>query len=159
MKSMRIVFGSLVSIVFLTICSSISVQSQDDNSAPALELGKAIERELASGERHDYRITLAAGEFARIVVEQRGIDVTVSLLAANGEKVAERVLNGRYGRMYLSILPQTTANYRIEAQASMKNATAGRYEIKMTDRRPHAEHDVDSVGAEQAATEGWRLGS
>src|SRR5262245_23545347 len=99
MKSMKTVFGSLVSVVLLTICSSISARSQDDNSSPALEPGKAIERELASGERHDYRITLAAGEFACIAVEQRGIDVTVSLLTANGEKVEERGLNGSYGRI------------------------------------------------------------
>jgi CHAT domain-containing protein len=159
MKSMKAVFGSLVSVVLLTICTSISARSQDDNPSPALEPGKAIGRELASGERHDYRITLAAGEFACIAVEQRGIDVTVSLLTANGEKVAERVLNGRYGRIYLSILAQTTANYRIEAQASMKNANGGRYEIRMAERRPHAEQDGDRVAAEQAATEGWLIGS
>src|SRR5262245_41470421 len=98
MKSMRTVFGSSVFIVFVTTCSFISAQSQGNNPAPALELGKAIKREMASGERHDYRIMLAAGEFARIVVEQRGIDVTVTLMAADGEKVEERILNGRYGR-------------------------------------------------------------
>src|SRR5262249_19168343 len=77
----------------------------------------------------------------------------------NSERAAERVLNGRYGRMSLSILAQTPAKYRIEAQASTKNATAGRYEIRMTERRPGAERDGDSVAAEQAATEGWLLGS
>src|SRR5262245_47641581 len=99
MKSMKMVFGSLASAVLLTICSFISARSQGANSSAALEPDKAIERELASGERHDYRITLSAGEFARIVVEQRGIDVTVSVLTANGEKVAERGLNGSYGRI------------------------------------------------------------
>jgi CHAT domain-containing protein/tetratricopeptide (TPR) repeat protein len=156
---MRTSFGSLVSIVLLATCCFISARSQENKPSPELEPGKAIERELAIGDLHDYRITLAAGEFARIVVEQRGIDVTVSLMDANGEKVADRVLNGRYGRVSLSIIAQTATSYRIEAQASTKNATGGRYEIRMMERRPHTEQDADSVAAEQAATDGWRIGS
>ncbi len=157
MQSMRAVIDSFVSIVLLTICSSISAQSQDNNSAPAIEPGKAIGRELASGERHDYRITLAAGEFAQVVVEQRGIDVIVSLLTADGEKVAERIIPGRYGRVYLSVIAQTPASYRIEAAGSTTVTTAGRYEIKLLERRPGVEQDRDRIAAEQAATEGSRL--
>src|SRR5262245_66122374 len=99
MKSMRASLGSFASVLTLTIASFISAHSQDNNTAAAIEPGKAIERELASGERHDYRITLAAGEFAQVVVEQRGIDIIVSLLTANGEKVTERIMPGRYGRL------------------------------------------------------------
>jgi len=159
MKSMRAGCGSLASVVPLVICFFVYAHSQESGEAPMLEPDKTIERELASGERHVYRLTLAAGEFARVVVEQRGIDVAVSQLTANGEKVAERVLNGRYGRIHLSIIAQTPATYRIEAQASTKNATAGRYEIGMTERRLAIEQDQDNVAAEQAATEGWRLGA
>src|SRR5262245_38954917 len=38
-----------------------------------LELGKPIERELAGGQSHAYQITLAAGQYLNVVVEQRGI--------------------------------------------------------------------------------------
>ncbi|MGH9843054.1 MAG: tetratricopeptide repeat protein, partial [Blastocatellia bacterium] len=122
-----------------------------------LEPGKTIERELASGERHVYQLTLAAGEFARIVVEQHGIDVVVLLLTENGEQVAERIMPGRYGRVYLSAIAQAPASYRIEARGSTTAATAGRYEIKMIERRLAAEQDQDRIAAEQAATEGLRL--
>ncbi len=157
MKIMKAVLGSFAPVLPLTICSFISAHSQDNNEAPALEPGKAIERELASGESHGYRLTLAAGEFARVVVEQRGIDVNVSLLTVNGEKVAERIMPGRYGRVYLSVIAQAPASYRVEARGSTATATAGRYEIKMIERRLGAEQDRDGVAAEQAATDGLRM--
>ena len=33
-----------------------------------------VERELAGGQAHSYTVTLAAGEFVRVIVEQRGVD-------------------------------------------------------------------------------------
>ena len=42
--------------------------------------GRAIERPIAGGESHVYRLALGAGEYAAIVVEQRGIDIAVQLL-------------------------------------------------------------------------------
>src|SRR5574341_254998 len=154
---MRIIFGAFASVLLLTLCSFVSARSQDTGAALTLEPGKAIERELASGESHVYQLTLAAGEFTRIVVEQRGIDVVVSLLTANNDKVAERIMPGRYGRIYLSAIAQTTTSDRIEARGSTTTTTAGRYEIKMIERRLAAEQDRDRIAAEQAATEGLRL--
>jgi hypothetical protein len=43
---------------------------------PSLEQGKPIERELAGGDYHPYRLTLVAGQFCHIVVDQRGVDLT-----------------------------------------------------------------------------------
>src|SRR3712207_3757325 len=44
----------------------------------ALEPGKPIERELAGGEAHTYRFTLGAGQYARIEVAQRHINISLS---------------------------------------------------------------------------------
>jgi len=43
----------------------------------SLELGKPIERQLTGGLSHFYKITMASGQFLRIVVKQQGIDVAV----------------------------------------------------------------------------------
>ena len=40
-----------------------------------LESGKPVEREIAGGQSPTYQIGLTAGQFLRVVVEQRGIDV------------------------------------------------------------------------------------
>ena len=44
-----------------------------------LQLGKSIERELKAGETHSLHMTLIAGQYVRGVVEQRGIDVVLTL--------------------------------------------------------------------------------
>jgi hypothetical protein len=47
----------------------------NEQGTTALEAGNSIERELAGGQKHSYRITLAGGQFAGIIIEHRGIDV------------------------------------------------------------------------------------
>src|SRR5262245_40959010 len=55
----------------------------------ALEPGKPIERELSGGQSHLYKITMNSGQYLRIAVEQRGIDVAVALLTLDGKKISE----------------------------------------------------------------------
>src|SRR5215831_9740973 len=44
-----------------------------------LEPGKTIERQLAGGQSHEFSFTLQAGQYARISVEQRSINVAVAV--------------------------------------------------------------------------------
>jgi hypothetical protein len=44
-----------------------------------LEPGRAVERELAGGAANAYIVESARGQFVRVVVEQRGVDVVVKL--------------------------------------------------------------------------------
>src|SRR6266513_1753077 len=62
---------------------------RDRQEVTALELGKPIERELAVEQRHSYQITLAAGQYARAVLEQRGIDAVVRLIGEDGISVID----------------------------------------------------------------------
>lgn len=54
-----------------------------------LELGEPIEWQLTGGLSHFYKITMASGQFLRIVVKQQGIDVAVALSTPDGKKIAE----------------------------------------------------------------------
>jgi hypothetical protein len=36
--------------------------------------GQPLERDIAGGQLHAYQLKLAAGQFMRVVVEQKGID-------------------------------------------------------------------------------------
>src|SRR5689334_9622341 len=54
-----------------------------------LEMGRPVERELAGGESHVYQIQLAAGQYLGAVVEQRGIDVAVTVSAPDGKPLME----------------------------------------------------------------------
>ena len=66
-------------ILLLTIhLLSTSVAAQSGGDVQQLELNKPVERELAGGQSHSYRIVLTAGQYLRVVADQRGIDIAVS---------------------------------------------------------------------------------
>ncbi|MGH9834003.1 MAG: hypothetical protein ACRD9Y_13360, partial [Blastocatellia bacterium] len=52
-----------------------------------LEPGKPVERELSGGQTHIYTLTLNANQIARVVAEQKGVDLTLSALAPDGTKL------------------------------------------------------------------------
>src|SRR5262245_66040087 len=62
---------------------------QGEKDMRPLEPGKPIERELAGGQSHSYQITLTEGQYFRVVVEQRGVDVVVWQLGRDGINMLE----------------------------------------------------------------------
>jgi hypothetical protein len=54
-----------------------------------LEPGKPVERELFGGQSHFFKITMISGQYLRVIVAQRGIDVAVALLTPDGKKIGE----------------------------------------------------------------------
>src|SRR6185295_9322721 len=60
---------------------------QNDQHVRLLEVGKPIEREMRGGETHAYSFPLASGQYLHAVVDQRGMDVVVSLFGPDGKQV------------------------------------------------------------------------
>jgi hypothetical protein len=56
--------------------SSTQLQQADTGD---LKVGQAVERELKGGEGHSYHVPLTSGQYVRVVVEQKGIDVLVKV--------------------------------------------------------------------------------
>src|SRR5215831_5423624 len=75
-------------IVFCLFC--VFANAQDIK----LEPGKPIEREIAGGESHIYQIELQEGQFARLHLWQRALDVVLLLSGPDGKQLAERNLTG-----------------------------------------------------------------
>src|SRR5262245_10815205 len=65
---------------------ALEVLSQD---ITALDSGITIERELASRQEHLYQLALSKDEFARVVVEQLGVDVVVQTRRPDGRAIAD----------------------------------------------------------------------
>src|SRR5687767_7044688 len=63
--------------------------TQSQQEIGLLAVGKPIERELEADETHVYRIRLAAQQFLRVVVDQRGIDVAVALFGPDRKQIIE----------------------------------------------------------------------
>src|SRR5262245_66256033 len=60
--------------------------ARSERELESLTLGHPIERELAGGQFHSYRLALTAGQFLRLVVGQRGIYVVVRVFGSDGRE-------------------------------------------------------------------------
>jgi len=130
-------------------------------SAQTLEPGKPIEKRLEGGEAHSYSLAInagSAGQFLRVVIEQRGIDVTVTLFAPDGQELlAVDSPNGEEGPEPVSWIAEASGNYRIEVRSGDKQAKPGRYEARVEMLRVATEADRNRVAAERAVAEAERL--
>lgn len=104
------------------------VQATDAAIAP-LEPGTVLTRELADGESHEYRVTLAAGLYAMVAVEQRSINVTITVFDAAGKQIADANATGIGEVEKASFIADAAGTYRVRVWSSNSKAPRGTYEI------------------------------
>jgi erythromycin esterase len=127
--------------------------SEPGKTVSILEPGKAIERAMAGGDVHDYKVLLKAGQFLHLVVDQRGIDVVVSLLGPDGKRIAEvDTPNGDNGPEIVRVVAAATGDYRLEIRPLEKTAKGGRYQVKIEELLT-ADQYADRLAAEKARAE------
>ena len=115
--------------------------------------GGRLERTLAGGEAHVYSVELAAGEFLRAVVDQRGVDLLVRLDGPDGDRLFEGDSpNGTDGPEPLSFVADTGGVYRIEVASLDPGAPTGSYELAVEALRPARPADRLLVAAERLET-------
>jgi CHAT domain-containing protein/tetratricopeptide (TPR) repeat protein len=124
----------------------------------SLELGIAIKKAIGAGEAHSYAITLRAGEFAHIVVEQIGIDLVLAIRGPDGEPIAEMdSTNGKYGPEPISTVAELAGTYQLEIRPFEKQPVRGLYEVKLLARRTTTAMDVFRVEAEKNYSQGVKF--
>ncbi len=90
--------------------------NQAQSDVKQLEPGQLLERQMAGGQTHNYQIRLAAGQFMRVVVEPKGIDLSVTLTM--GGKQALSVDVARSGSLEsISAEAEAGGDYRLTARA------------------------------------------
>src|SRR6185295_7140629 len=67
--------------------SAKKTQTQHQPEVGDLRSGESIERELARDNSHAYRARLKAGDYVRVGVAQKGIDVAVTVSGTDGKKI------------------------------------------------------------------------
>jgi CHAT domain-containing protein/Tfp pilus assembly protein PilF len=135
-----------------------SAVAQGDKEIRLLESGKPIERELAGGQSHSYQITLTEGQYLNVVVEQRGIDVVVTLRGPDSKKLIEvDSPNGAQGPEPLQWIVEAAGIYRIEVRSLENDAKLGRYEAKIVELRVATSRDRDLAEADKLYNESVSL--
>jgi CHAT domain-containing protein/tetratricopeptide (TPR) repeat protein len=132
--------------------------AQQPPEAQKLELGNAVEREMAGGQAHAYRLTIAVGQYLHAVVDQRGIEVSVAIFDPDGKKLIEvDSPNGAKGPKPVSLVAEISGDYRLEVRSPDKGAASGRYEVTITELRTAVPQDASRLAAERAFAEAERL--
>ena len=87
-----------------------AAKSQEQASAYTLIAGQPVAREMRGGEQHTYQVTLSAGQYARMVVQQKGIDVVLALLGVDGRPLLEvdNNLSGTRGMEVVSLVAEVS---------------------------------------------------
>ena len=113
-----------LSFVLLVLgLSSVCAQAQK------LESGKPIERDLTRGESHIYQLKLAAGQFLRVVVEQKGIDVALTLVSPDGKQLLDSDVTDALGsREPLSFEAKAAGDYKLVVRANGVATLSGAYQ-------------------------------
>ena len=136
-------------VVWLLLLSAISGRAPQ---VYTLTAGQPVVREMKGGEEHQYQVRLNAGQHVRVVVEQKGIDVVLVLSGADGKPALEvdNNLSGTRGLEVLSLVADVNDVYRLNVRSLEKDASAGRYEIRIEDLRTATDADRTRVAAERS---------
>src|SRR5690242_5180364 len=128
---------SVLLLVLISVSLTANAQGQ------TLQLGTPIERTLGPGPSHEFRITLEENSFVQLVVEQRGVDVTIKVVSSEAKIVGEYdTPNGNEGPEHVSFVAASAGIYRIIVSPLSPEAPAGRYEIKLLEVRPATEQEI-----------------
>ncbi|HYG65892.1 MAG TPA: CHAT domain-containing protein [Thermoanaerobaculia bacterium] len=125
--------------------------------SPRLEKGVPVERELRGGQRHEYRMELPAGWYARLHIPQPGVDVAAVLYAPEGSMVAGTAgPSGIDEEEVVSLVTSRQGEYRLVVTPRDPQGPPGRYLLVLRELRPAAATDRRRVAAERAMEEGRR---
>jgi CHAT domain-containing protein/tetratricopeptide (TPR) repeat protein len=135
------------------------LRPQEQASAYSLVVGQPVVREMRGGEQHMYQVSLSAGQYARITVEQKGIDVVLASLGADGRPLLEvdNNLSGTRGMEVVSLVAEVSGAYLFNVRSLQKSASVGRYEVRIEDLRVATEADRTRIAAERSYFAGAQL--
>lgn len=143
----------LITLAASTVFGQLKLEAETTQ----LILGQAVERNVMGEETHAYSIMLDAGQYLHVRVNQKGVDVVISLFDSSSKMlVSMDSLNGKHGVEPLSFISETSGNYRLEVHSSEKTSN-GRYEIIIKELRAANKKDKSVISAQQAKGEGIQL--
>ena len=125
--------------LYFKVCASaeasgpvFNIAARQEAAITTLEVGTPIKRRMEPDGVQLYRVSLAAGQYLRVIVDQQGADVVASLLGPNGQRIIRADgITGSTGPEPLSVIAEEPGEYRIEVRLSGKKAPAGYYEIRI----------------------------
>ncbi|HEX7139579.1 MAG TPA: tetratricopeptide repeat protein, partial [Vicinamibacterales bacterium] len=128
----------------LAVCAAVGAGAERSHALAARQLGvftlaemEPTERSIGRREEHRYAFGLAAGEYASIVVEQRGINLNIEVRSVDGSVLGDYDDEiTRVGREQVDVVADRAGSYTLVIRPSSGMIEPGSYVIKVTDRHP-----------------------
>lgn len=125
----------------------------DSPSLPLLAPGVPVERPLASGEEHVYRMDAEAGRPLLAVAEQRGIDLEVRIEAPDGRELAwVDSPNGPRALEVAAVRPEASGSHRLVVLTRNRGTMAGSYRLEVRELPEGTAVERSRAAAELAAS-------
>ncbi len=122
-----------------------------------LRPGETVEQKMGAGETHTFQVAMAAGQYLRAVVEQKGIDIILKVLGPDGQVIREiDNPNGMLGPESVSVTAQVAGDYTLEI-SSYKTVPSGGYAVRIEALREPTPTDVKRLAAERLFAEAQEL--
>lgn len=126
-------------VLLAALASLVLVDAGTSAELPALVPGVPMSSAIAGGETHSYRLTLAPGQYSRVDVTQKSIDLAVKVTGSGFESYGVDITPGvEPGPEMLSIIAADAAPLTIDVRALKlhgPNQPKGEYEIVVSETR------------------------
>lgn len=130
-------------ILFSVLIGVAAAQVPPTAPSTALQQGTPIERSIGPNQTHSYTVTADEKSSVQVTVEQRGVDVVVSVFSPAGKKLGEYdTPNGTEGPENVSFVVVEQGAYRIDVTPLNAEASSGRYQIKIGEIREATEDEI-----------------
>lgn len=142
----------------LGVSAISSVQSRVSPDDTPLVPGPGFNEELKGGHADTYKVSVPAGHYLRVVIEQHGIIIVATLTNQQGNEVVKADNpSGGYGPIYVSTISQSSGDYRLEVRSTETWANPGRYKISIEELRQATPIAGERVAAEKNYNDGRQL--
>lgn len=140
--------------VFLNLICLVFVGAISAQMLKKLMVGESFEKELSGGEAHQYKIQAGGDFYLRLSVEQKGIDVVVTLLDPTNKKVFEiNSPTAAQGVELISFITPSAGEYTLEIKSSDKSAPKDFYKINFEELTAATEKHRNRAKADKLFSE------
>ena len=119
--------------------------------------GMSIEGQLQAEQSDEYRFTLQKGEYTRVAVEQRSINVALACFGPDGKQLWSADSFDIGDAETAELVGEAAGTYRLQISASDPHAPIGRYEVTLASPEPATERHQRRIAAAREFTEGMTL--
>jgi len=128
----------------------------NDQGWPVLVRGATTAHDMAGGTSQDFSILLSSGEYFRIVILRRDLNLAVTLYGPD-EQQCGWFKSDHYGSLRVSHVAEATGRYRLRISSLETGATRGRYDLLVEELRRATIEDRKDDAATRDFYEAERL--